>query len=102
MLHIPFVTRQGYAYFFEFGCMVSWGLSQQEDKSILEAFRPFEKDPNLSVEMDEFRFSRGTETTVEGKFAPLPSPLCPSSVPLLITSLVLFCFLISNFKFYLF
>jgi uncharacterized Rmd1/YagE family protein len=71
MIHV-----QGNAFVFGFGCVVIWGLDEDEDKSLLRLFTSFEKETNNSVEMDIFRCARGSETKVQdGQLNVLQFPL---------------------------
>lgn len=52
--------EQGNLYFFSYGVMVSWGLTEDEELKILDAVKGFERDPVSQVEKDEYDFSYDT------------------------------------------
>ena len=47
---------KGDVFYFSYGAVVTWGLSDSEEREILAAIKDFEKEPNPKIELDEFTF----------------------------------------------
>lgn len=50
---------KGDIFYFAYGCIVFWGFSEEEEKTILTSLKEFEKDSIQKPEMDEFTFIYG-------------------------------------------
>lgn len=49
--------EQGNLYFFSYGVMISWGLTEEEELQMLEELKGFEREPFAQIEKDEYDFS---------------------------------------------
>jgi uncharacterized Rmd1/YagE family protein len=45
---------KGDIFYFSYGCFVSWGFTEEEERAIVESIKEFEKDPIAKPELDEF------------------------------------------------
>lgn len=61
-LHVPvyFKERVADVFYFSYGAMVAWGLSQEECRVYLEKIKEYEHHPVEEVETDEFTFVVGS------------------------------------------
>jgi len=63
--NVLYVTKQDKPidlFFFNHGCFVTWNLSKQQEKKIIDEIKPFSIDPLEKIEMDRFIYYLGKET----------------------------------------
>lgn len=53
------------AYYFSFGAVIFWGCGEEDEKALLSAILPFEKDSLAKADLDEFSFSYGDKMKIE-------------------------------------
>ncbi len=56
---------KGDIFFFSYGVIVSWGLTDIEEKAHLFYIKEFEREPNHKIELDEFTYTYGETLTIE-------------------------------------
>lgn len=56
---------RGDVFYFSYGVIVCWGLSDQEEREVLLWAKEYEKEPNAKVEMDEFTYVYGDSMRIE-------------------------------------
>ncbi len=52
-------ASKGDIFYFPYGCVVLWGLEEQEEMLVLDRLKQFEKEPNSRIERDDFTFAYG-------------------------------------------
>jgi uncharacterized Rmd1/YagE family protein len=57
VIHVAYHHENGTLFFFSYGVMVAWGLSEDEELRILEDVKGFEKETLPQLEKDEYDFS---------------------------------------------
>lgn len=56
---------KGEIFYFAYGAVVSWGLSEQEELLLLSPLKKFENGTFSTIEMDEFTFSYGENMRID-------------------------------------
>lgn len=56
---------KGEIFYFSYGTVVAWGLSADEELSLLHELKDFEREPLLKPELDEFTFVYGDIMKIE-------------------------------------
>jgi uncharacterized Rmd1/YagE family protein len=56
---------KGDIFYFSYGVIVCWGLSDMEEKEILATVKDFEREPNPKIELDEFTYGYGENMRIE-------------------------------------
>ncbi len=54
-------------FFFGYGAVVFWGFTEEEEASLLEKIKPFEKSPAQKSEFEDFSFSYGKQSKIIGE-----------------------------------
>ncbi|EKE01688.1 MAG: Sporulation protein RMD1 (Required for meiotic nuclear divisionprotein 1) [uncultured bacterium] len=62
VLHISYPSREGDIFIFSYGCLVTWGLSNIEEKQLLEQLNPFSTNPLPAIEIGHFVYRYGDRT----------------------------------------
>lgn len=57
VVHVLFRPENGDLYFFSYGVMVSWGLTEAEELEVLDSVKSYERDSLPQFEKDEYDFS---------------------------------------------
>ncbi len=57
--------NNGDVFYFPYGSVVCWGLTEAEEKVILKSLREFEKEHLGKIELDEFTFTYGDTIKIE-------------------------------------
>ncbi len=52
-------------FYFSYGVVVCWGMSEEEELQALNTIKPFEKEPSQKVELDEFTYVYGSSMKIE-------------------------------------
>jgi len=52
-------------FYFSYGVVVCWGMSEEEELAALATIKPFEKEPSQKVELDEFTYVYGSSMKIE-------------------------------------
>lgn len=68
VIHIEFKKDKktsGDVFYFSYGVIVSWGLTEAEEKICLSYVKGFEKEPTHKVEIDEFSYVYGDALSIE-------------------------------------
>lgn len=60
VVHVLYHPENGDVYFFSYGVMVSWGLTEAEELEVLDLLKGYEKDSLPQFEKDEYDFSYET------------------------------------------
>ena len=70
VLHISYLSKGGDAFIFSYGCLVTWGLSRNEEKQLLEQLKPFSTNPLPAIEIGRFvyRYAHQTEMATHERF----------------------------------
>ena len=56
---------KGDIFYFSYGSVVFWGLSEEEEKKTLKTLKEFEKEPLAKIELDEFTYVYGSTNKIE-------------------------------------
>ncbi|CAM0117694.1 RMD1 family protein [Rhabdochlamydiaceae symbiont of Dictyostelium giganteum] len=64
---------KGDVFYLSYGCVVLWGLTEEEERVILTALHDFEKEPMAKPEMDEFTYIYADHMRLEEDEISLPS-----------------------------
>jgi uncharacterized Rmd1/YagE family protein len=64
VLYIHHPKSQAEIFFFNLGCLVSWGLTNRGEKKLLSTIKLFERDPLPVPEKDYFVYHYGDETSI--------------------------------------
>lgn len=56
---------KGDVFYFSYGVIVSWGLTESEEKTCMAYVKDFEKEPNQKIELDEFSYLYGDLMAIE-------------------------------------
>lgn len=56
---------KGDIFYFSYGCLVLWGFTNEEEQTILDDLKEFEKEPSPRPELDEFTFIYGDSMRIE-------------------------------------
>lgn len=62
VLHISYPPKEGDIFIFSYGCLVTWGLSRNEEKQLLEQLKPFSIGPFSTIEIGRFIYKYGDRT----------------------------------------
>src|SRR3990167_2862587 len=68
VIHIEVKNKHkttGDVFYFSYGVVVCFGLSEIEEKIYLSYVKKLEKEPNSKIELDEFTFAFGDKMTIE-------------------------------------
>jgi uncharacterized Rmd1/YagE family protein len=70
VLHLIPPNRKGDIFIFSYGCIVIWGLTNAEEKALLQQIKLFSIKPLSNIEKDQFifRYSDATEMTTHDRF----------------------------------
>lgn len=64
-IHRSFDEEEGDIFFFPYGCVITWGLSEEEDTTILEELAPYQNVPlQTPTQDDSTHYLVGTETGI--------------------------------------
>jgi len=58
-IHISYAAEAGDIFFFSYGVIVCWGLSEEQEQQFVEKVKRVEIDPNPRIERDLYDFSYG-------------------------------------------
>lgn len=58
--------RSGPVFIFEYGCAVMWGLTSEDENSLLRVIKPFEEISLRTPHRDDISFTTGEKFTIEG------------------------------------
>lgn len=58
-------SKEGDVFYFSYGVLVCWGFTEEEEKEICSFVKPFEKEPLLKNELDEFSYSYNHTNKIE-------------------------------------
>lgn len=72
-IHLVAGNGAGDVFFFSYGVMVSWGLTEEEEQSLLEKARPYEIEPEVNPAKDEYEFSYGESSKIQRDEIILPN-----------------------------
>jgi uncharacterized Rmd1/YagE family protein len=64
VLHIAYPPKEYDIFVFSYGCLVSWGLNNQEEKKLLEQLKPFSVNLLPITETDRFVYSYGDRVEI--------------------------------------
>lgn len=73
VIHRNFGNDHGDVFYFDYGAVVLWGLSSDEEQKILKELKRFEEKPISSAAFEESRFSVGTSPKIAKDDITLPS-----------------------------
>jgi len=65
VLHVTNLKKPGDVFFFNHGCVVSWGYKKHFESKLIEYVKAFEVHPLHHIESDHFYFRYGQETTID-------------------------------------
>ena len=71
-IHMPSKQKDNDVFFFPFGALVCWGLSEAEEQQVLEEIKPFEQQRTDMREEDVFYYSYGPQAKIEDDEIVLP------------------------------
>ncbi|NGX45392.1 MAG: hypothetical protein K940chlam2_00544 [Chlamydiae bacterium] len=66
-------TVRGDIFFFDFGTIVCWGLTHDEEREILPLIKKFEKEPHTNTEIDDYTYTYGTQMKIDEDQIYLPN-----------------------------
>lgn len=72
-IHVAVTPENGDIFFFSYGVMVAWGLSEEEEQSFLDKIRDFEVEPTMTVSKDDYEFGYGEILRVQRDEMILPN-----------------------------
>lgn len=52
-------------FYFSYGVVLCWGMNEEEELQALASIKPFEKEPNPKIEIDEFTYVYGNSMKIE-------------------------------------
>lgn len=64
VLHVTNNKRGGDVFFFNHGCMVAWGFTKHFEDKLLEFVKDVSVNPLMTIEIDQFHYHYGDQTTV--------------------------------------
>ena len=64
-LHVSNLKKPGDIFFFNYGCLVSWGFKKSFEDKLLESVKEFSNHPLKTIETDYFYYRYGEETTLD-------------------------------------
>lgn len=64
-LHISNHKKPGDVFFFNHGCIVSWGFKKMFEDRLVEYVKDFSQQPLASIETDHFYYRYGETTTID-------------------------------------
>jgi len=64
VIHRAYGQDEGDIFYFSYGTVVMWGLTEEGEKAILADVKPFEENPNDTIESEESRYSVGTAAKI--------------------------------------
>lgn len=65
ILHVSNLKRPGDLFFFNHGCIVSWGFKKSFEEKLIEYVRPFSFATLTHIETDHLFYRYGEETTID-------------------------------------
>jgi uncharacterized Rmd1/YagE family protein len=65
VLHVSHTKRQGEIFFFNHGCIVSWGLKKNLEDKLLDYVKIFSVQPMRHIETDYFYYHYGQGSTID-------------------------------------
>ncbi len=65
VLHVMHLKRPGDIFFFNHGCIVSWGFKKSFEDKLVEQVREFSLHHLTRIETDHFFYHYGNETTID-------------------------------------
>jgi uncharacterized Rmd1/YagE family protein len=65
VLHVTNLKKPGDIFFFNHGCVVSWGFKKHFEEKLVENLKPYEVHPLHHMESDHFYYRYGQETTID-------------------------------------
>jgi len=70
VLHISHPTKEYNIFIFSYGCLITWGLKQREEKQLLLQLKPFSIKPLSTIEIGSFiyRYDNHVEIKTHGRF----------------------------------
>jgi uncharacterized Rmd1/YagE family protein len=72
-IHLITGQASGDVFFFSYGVMVAWGLTEEEELAILEKARPFEIEPQINPGKDDYEFTYGDVSRIQREGMILPN-----------------------------
>ena len=64
VIHVPYDDSASDVFYFNYGAIVLWEVSEAQEKKILEELKPFELRRVKHIEHDEFEFTYGNTSAV--------------------------------------
>ncbi len=65
VLHVTNLKKPGDIFFFNHGCIVSWGFKKHFEAKLIEYVKAFEVHSLVHMESDHFYYRYGSETTID-------------------------------------
>jgi uncharacterized Rmd1/YagE family protein len=62
VLHISYAPKEGDIFIFSYGCLITWGLTRNEEKRLLEQLKPFAINSLSAIEIGRFVYKYGDRT----------------------------------------
>jgi uncharacterized Rmd1/YagE family protein len=63
-IHIAYSPEAGDVFFFSYGVVVFWGLTEEEELQLIEKVKPVQNEPIDKVERDRFNFNYGESNKI--------------------------------------
>lgn len=73
VIHRSFGHHKGDVFYFSYGCVIMWGLSQAEEQDILLTLKPYESAPVETFESELTRYVVGQVAKISKDYITLPS-----------------------------
>lgn len=73
VMHRSYGQHKGDVFYFSYGCVIMWGLSQAEEQEILLGLKPFESAPVEIIESELTRYVVGQVAKISKDYITLPA-----------------------------
>ncbi len=69
-IHLAYLS--GHVFLFSYGCLVCWGLSESEEKKLLDELKAFEKEPTDKIEKESVSYAYGETANIQRDIITVP------------------------------
>lgn len=64
VLHLFFPDKESQIFIFSYGCFITWGLTQKEEKNLMEQLKQFSINPSPNIESGKFIYRYGDKVEI--------------------------------------